>query len=188
MVLCLSSSRRCCSLILVLLLLGFAGTAPGVAGFQPASSQWSLLVRRTTTHHPKWSREHANSNNALQKRTRSWSSRGSTSTQLHQAAALAALDGFFQSFPYAAAALTCGFKASTADLVAQNRSYRKRNEKEALKAQAKAKAAATLQQQPAAAAAVAVALEPPAPQTTDVKRNVAFLLYGALYQGVSQGE
>ena len=73
-------------------------------------------------------------------------------------AVLSTLDTFFQTQPYAAAALTCGFKASTADLVAQKRDYRKRN------------------------ADVETALE----KTTDWKRNLAFLIYGAIYQGVAQ--
>lgn len=102
------------------------------------------------------------------------------------------MDGFFQSFPYAAAALTCGFKASTADMVAQHRSYRMRNEKEeALKAKQQQQQQAS-QQQPqepqASTAAAAVAALEPTKHTTDVKRNVAFLLYGALYQGMAQGE
>ena len=43
--------------------------------------------------------------------------------------ALTALDAFWQNSPYAAAAITCGIKASAADIVAQKRDYRKREEK-----------------------------------------------------------
>lgn len=62
--------------------------------------------------------------------------------------ALAALDGFFRTCPYTAAALTCGIKASAADMVAQKSGDSK--------------------------------------QQTDLKRNIAFGLYGALYQGAMQ--
>ena len=65
---------------------------------------------------------------------------------------------FYATYPLQSAILTCGFKASTADLVAQKRDYRKRN------------------------ADVGTALE----KTTDWKRNLAFLIYGAIYQGVAQ--
>lgn len=74
----------------------------------------------------------------------------STTTQLQVwSHALAAIDGFYQTAPYAAGALTCCFKASAADYVAQTR-----------------------QSSPM--------------QKFQVARNVAFLLYGALYQGVAQ--
>lgn len=60
--------------------------------------------------------------------------------------ALSAIDSFYQSAPYAAAALTCGAKASAADFVAQKRQMSK----------------------------------------FEIARNVAFLIYGALYQGMGQ--
>jgi hypothetical protein len=39
--------------------------------------------------------------------------------------ALVAVDSFWKGYPYAAAAVTCGVKASAADLIAQNRQFRK---------------------------------------------------------------
>ena len=91
-------------------------------------------------------------------------------------ALVTAVDTFFQTYPYAAAALTCGVKASSADWVAQKRSYRKRNEKERQKQQQMQQKQQLVDSLPS----------PPPPLSTDVKRNVAFLLYGALYQGMAQ--
>lgn len=85
------------------------------------------------------------------------------------AGAVAIVDTFWQTSPYAAAALTCGFKASAADLVAQKRQYKKREE----------------ENQIAYAADGAAAVELPMPMA-DYKRNFSYLLYGALYQGVTQ--
>ena len=83
-----------------------------------------------------------------------------TTTELREAgggaAAIASLDAFFQSSPYGAAAITCGFKASTADLVAQKRQFNKRDH------------TADQHNEP------------------DWRRNVAFTLYGAIYQGMAQ--
>lgn len=70
---------------------------------------------------------------------------------------LGTIDALFQASPYATAAITCGIKASSADWVAQKRQLRKRN-------------------QPSEEAE----------QSTDLKRNIAFLLYGAIYQGMAQ--
>jgi len=87
-------------------------------------------------------------------------------TALHSAA-LVALDTLFQSHAYAAAAITCGIKASSADLVAQKRQYRMRNETPIKYTMGDS---------------VVVA----APKTTDLRRNIAFLVYGAVYQGLAQ--
>jgi hypothetical protein len=88
------------------------------------------------------------------------SPRRTFTTELKEAAgALAALDALFQASPYTAAAITCGVKASGADLVAQKRQYRKRDE---------------------------TTIDDGEPRKTDVKRNFAFMLYGAIYQGMAQ--
>jgi len=71
--------------------------------------------------------------------------------------ALAALDLFFQSSPYTAGAITCGVKASTADLVAQKKQESCSNDKD-------------------------VSTKP---KKADLKRNIAFTIYGALYQGMA---
>lgn len=70
---------------------------------------------------------------------------------------LMTVESFYVTSPYVAAALTCGVKASAADFIAQKRQIRKREE---------AAGAATISFQAA--------------------RNVAFLFYGALYQGMAQ--
>ncbi|MGK3755527.1 MAG: hypothetical protein ACI8RD_007837 [Bacillariaceae sp.] len=55
------------------------------------------------------------------------SSSSTTTTRLNNsAAAVAMLDSFWKNSPYTAAALICGVKASLADFVAQKRQYRKR--------------------------------------------------------------
>jgi len=138
-----SVSPRCCFLVL---LVGLAAPVACFRASSPAAQSAGLFGGRGRVllkhqHHPRLSQT------------------------AHQSAALATLDAFFQSQPYAAAALTCGFKASTADLVAQNRDYRKRNEKRIEKMGADAAAPK---------------------KTTDLKRNLAFVIYGALYQGASQ--
>lgn len=69
-----------------------------------------------------------------------------SSTNLH--ALLSGVDTFFRTSPYAAAFLTAGSKAASADLVAQ---VRARESKDSAK--------------------------------VDMKRNIAFLLYGGLYTG-----
>lgn len=78
--------------------------------------------------------------------------------------ALATLDSFWQTDPYAAAAIACGFKASAADMVAQKNPPVEEEKKEEL----------------------IPALSPALSPATDYKRNAAFLLYGSLYQGISQ--
>jgi hypothetical protein len=78
---------------------------------------------------------------------------------------LAVIDHFFQVSPYSAAAITCGIKASAADFVAQKRDYRKRKEQ------------AKIDQTPK-----------PKRKNTDYQRNLAFILYGSLYQGMAQGK
>lgn len=107
-----------------------------------------------------------------------------SSTRLNSSVAiLTALDTFWQTSPYAAAAIVCGFKASAADIVAQKRDYRKRAEKER-KAAEKAAKEAQAEEEP-------VIYNPnlsteDTDKKADWKRNVAFLVYGSLYQGVAQ--
>jgi protein Mpv17 len=126
-----------------------------------------------------------------------------SSTKLHSSvpitAVLTTLDTFWQTSPYAAAAIVCGFKASAADMVAQKRDYRKRAEKERKLAD-EIEAAKLGSQEPVDdtpiiynpdvsedgttrnVAAVSTSLS----KKADWKRNTAFLLYGSLYQGVAQ--
>ena len=91
---------------------------------------------------------------------------GSRTTRSHRSAsalhalalegAASTIESFFVSQPYMSAFLTCSFKASAADWVAQT------------------------QQQPEEARKDAD------DQEVDVSRNMAFLLYGGLYQGMVQ--
>lgn len=83
-----------------------------------------------------------------------------------------AIDSFWRTSPYAAAALTCGFKASAADLVAQRRQFRKDQE-----------AAQSAEDADVEGSEVVEATSPP---KADIRRNVAYLLYGAIYQGMAQ--
>lgn len=79
-------------------------------------------------------------------------------------AALSAVNNFFLAQPYAAAAITCGTKASAADFVAQRRHYTKRD--------------GTKDEIDVVGGQEMEKFEAP--------RNIAFLLYGSLYQGLSQ--
>eukprot|EP00977_Amphora_coffeiformis_P002227 scaffold425_cov175-Amphora_coffeaeformis.AAC.86 len=122
-----SNYLRLLSLVSVLIL----GLTPTSFAFQP-SQHWN--------RHPR---------SRLQNPSLPFAQTGSSKTQLDVwSQALAVIDTFYHTAPYAAGALTCGAKASAADFVAQRR------------------------------------------QRTfskfDRARNVAFLLYGAVYQGVAQ--
>jgi Mpv17 / PMP22 family len=110
---------------------------------------------------------------------------GTSFTQLHSSSVMmisttvAALDTFWRTQPYLAAGLTCGIKASAADMVAQKRQFKLRREqqqqqdkdddKDEEEKSIRAENSRTSQN-----------------QTTDYQRNLAFLLYGAIYQGVAQ--
>ncbi len=79
---------------------------------------------------------------------------------------LGAADAFWRNSPYIAAALTCGFKASAADYVAQRRQL---NDDE---------------EQYDTSCDTALAINEP--RRIDLKRNFAFIVYGSLYQGMAQ--
>lgn len=76
------------------------------------------------------------------------------------ASAMSTINSFFQTQPYLAAFLTCSFKASAADMVAQSQEDKSEVE----------------------------ALEQPTELDSgvDIARNLGFLLYGGLYQGMAQ--
>lgn len=80
----------------------------------------------------------------------------------------AAVNEFFVTAPYAAAALTCGTKASAADFVAQKRQYDKRDGIEDPPPDAGASRGEKKEEQ------------------FQLPRNLAFLVYGAAYQGMGQ--
>jgi protein Mpv17 len=99
---------------------------------------------------------------------------GNSPTQLHSvmvSSAVAALDAFWKTQPYLAAGLTCGIKASAADIVAQKRQFKLRDEKQ--------------QKQQDDDDERSIDTET-AGQETDYQRNLAYLLYGVIYQGIAQ--
>jgi hypothetical protein len=81
------------------------------------------------------------------------------------ASAFSGITAFFQTQPYLAAFLTCSFKASAADIVAQTREEN---------------GEPVTQKQPAETQLT------PFSNGVDVSRNLGFLLYGGLYQGMVQ--
>lgn len=87
--------------------------------------------------------------------------------------AVATLDTFWKTSPYAAAAMTCGFKASMADIVAQKRQYKQRACE--LNEEAQIRDLNKDEKQ-----------EMKTKNKTDLQRNVAYILYGVLYQGLAQ--
>ena len=113
-------------------------------------------------------------------RRRSSITRTTTSTQL-QAATLSTLlsgiDVFFQTSPYTAAALVCGIKASAADGVAQFQEYK----------ETRSKATTTSQRSRSKTKSESSSSSSSnTEENVDVRRNVAFITYGALYQGITQ--
>lgn len=104
-----------------------------------------------------------NNNNKHAARSSRPTSRTSNTLLQDAATVVAAIDVMFQSSPYTAAAITCGIKASSADWVAQKRQFRKREKTDATTTTTNVDSG-----------------------KTDLKRNVAFLLYGAIYQGIAQ--
>lgn len=133
--------------------------------------------------------------------------RFATSTSRREALAIpgvesveSAVDTFFQTQPYVSAFLTCSFKASAADFVAQ---ARQRNEAAAASALAEedlpfedadgddnflaAAGQQVLMRQTSSAAIAAIAdTDAAAARGVDVSRNLGFLVYGGLYQGMFQ--
>lgn len=79
--------------------------------------------------------------------------------------ALSAVNAAFELNPYAAGAFVAGFKAGSADIIAQRRQIRKANESEGT----------TLDN-----------TKTKSRKGLDVPRTIAFLLYGAVYQGLAQ--
>lgn len=75
--------------------------------------------------------------------------------------AVSTIDSFFKSSPYTAAFITCGIKASAADFLAQKREIVKKTSQEE-------KNNSTVEKK------------------IEIQRNLAFILYGGLYQGIAQ--
>ncbi|GKY99833.1 hypothetical protein MPSEU_000937100 [Mayamaea pseudoterrestris] len=83
-----------------------------------------------------------------------------------------AIDSFFQTQPYIAAFLTCSFKAGTADLVAQS--------------QLASSDATDQDDRVTAPANSTIATHQEKSNSLDLARNVAFIVYGGIYQGLFQ--
>jgi Mpv17 / PMP22 family len=92
---------------------------------------------------------------------------------------LAMIDQFVQTSPYTTAAIACGIKASSADFIAQKRQLRKRNENWNRPSREPVVV-------PTGTTLISSTTTPSQKVKTDVLRNIAFLLYGALYQGMGQ--
>lgn len=88
-----------------------------------------------------------------------------------QSSVLNEIDSFYQTFPYASAFLTCGIKASAADIVAQ--------QTEAQEEQGDGTPSSAVLM-PTAADGVEEGLQ------IDARRNLSFVMYGGLYQGIAQ--
>mmetsp|Transcript_2633 Transcript_2633/g.3838 ORF Transcript_2633/g.3838 Transcript_2633/m.3838 type:complete len:283 (-) Transcript_2633:152-1000(-) len=97
----------------------------------------------------------------------------STATSLNSApvAAVATIATFWQTSPYAAGAIVCAVKASVADMFAQKAAHAS-TAKQLLQQQQQQPQHQQLQQQDARAG------------KTDLRRNLAFILYGITYQGM----
>ncbi|KAG7351271.1 Mpv17 / PMP22 family protein [Nitzschia inconspicua] len=106
-----------------------------------------------------------------------WHRTARSSTSLESSllsTAITAVDAFWRSSPYAVAAIVCGVKASAADLVAQKRQMRK-----AAEAALEDKGGSLSNDSGTAAITV--------PEIKINKmRNVAYLIYGSVYQGMFQ--
>ena len=111
------------------------------------------------------------------------------------------VDQFVQSSPYTTAAIACGIKASSADFIAQKRQFRKRNEnnnnsnnQESLSKPTTNDASNNPVTTTTTTTTSSDAILPTTLTTrttvkkvkTDLTRNIAFLLYGAFYQGMGQ--
>lgn len=97
--------------------------------------------------------------------------------------ALAEIDILWRTYPYTAAALVCGFKASMADMVAQTKELKGDDEEDCdeLKATQRLTAMAATEEAEQHEEGFSMLLS-----NADWKRNAAFIAYGALYQGITQ--
>ena len=92
----------------------------------------------------------------------------STTTSL-KSSVLDAVDGFYRTMPLASAFVTCGVKASLADVVAQTRTT--------------LATSSVVEDSDGSDTSDTLSVEA---TNFDRRRNIAFLLYGGLYQGMTQ--
>ena len=154
------SISRSASLLLTLLLLSVASTT--TEAFQP--------ILPTPARHPAAAVFRNTIPPEAVAATTDWIS-SSTST----APLVSQLESFWQTCPYQAAALVCGVKASAADWVAQSQSMAGEEDEDS-----------ALEEPALSWQTTAIADHPHNTNNMwDMKRNAAFLLYGALYQGMA---
>jgi hypothetical protein len=124
----------------------------------------------------------------------------SSLSMVNNAYYLSMLDQFVQSSPYTTAAIACGIKASSADFIAQKRQLRKRNDNIIIDQNfTTTTTTTTTTTLPKNDNDNAISLSTTTTINNnnnnnnnnkivrmDIARNIAFLLYGALYQGMGQ--
>ena len=92
------------------------------------------------------------------------------------------IESFFITQPYLSAFLTCSFKASAADWIAQTQPFRTLQQQKQQQQQQQQVSSMTATMAPAASATNNNYNS----NAVDLSRNLAFLLYGGLYQGMAQ--
>lgn len=112
--------------------------------------------------------------------------------------ALTKIDSFYQNAPYTAAFVTCGIKASAADLLAQVRSFSDNDSTADQQLKVEEEQMTSFQEQLSSLlsslSSSTEELETTAMEssslentnTVEIQRNLAFILYGGLYQGMAQ--
>lgn len=104
-------------------------------------------------------------------------------------AILSDIDILWKTYPYTAAALICGFKASAADIVAQTQELKgddEEDEPQGSLGERKNSLLASTKITDAAETEISEANSFSFLSSADWKRNSAFVAYGALYQGITQ--
>ncbi len=100
---------------------------------------------------------------------------------------LSSIDSFYQTAPYTAAFLTCGVKASAADLLAQTRSLNNNSDQEETQGQEQEGGESIQKSVNVNIDRLAITSQQEEEEDSiEVQRNVAFILYGGLYQGLAQ--
>jgi len=97
---------------------------------------------------------------------------------------LSKIDTFYQTAPYMSAFVTCGIKASAADLVAQKRSMG--NNDETTNDEQQPPSQSQLQSNQEFTLDMEAMKDVNVKDEVEVQRNIAFILYGGLYQGIAQ--
>lgn len=143
-------------------------------GLAPVSVLLSVDALTVSSHHRRFNHRQRHQQ------------RADSSSSL-QSSVINEIDSFYQTFPYASAFITCGIKASAADLVAQQNevittsSASDNNDNDDVVVDARSLSAV-----PTTTASVAEIVDEGLLQQIDAKRNLSFIMYGGLYQGIAQ--